>query len=343
MPVKLKLSVVDQSPIRMNGSAADALNETVALAKAVEKFGYARYWVAEHHNIANFAGTSPEILIGQIAANTRSINVGSGGVMLTHYSAFKVAEVFNMLNLFFPGRIELGLGRAPGSDQLTASALSFPSPPLGPQHYPKQVSDVLNFLTDKHVEENPFSNVTIGHKGQSVPKVWLLGSKYESAFMAAQMGLPFAYAHFFGMGSSEGPLIVDAYRKNFEPSEFLAEPLVNVGVHVVCADTDEEAKRLSASRNLGRLFSITGRAKGIPSPEFASNYQYMIDELEFVQNYAKNCVDGSPHTVKQALDKISEDYQTPDLSIVTICHDYQDREYSYRLVAEVCELGAGAV
>ena len=338
MSANLKLSVVDQSPIRMDGSASDALNETVALAKAAERFGYSRYWVAEHHNIANFAGNAPEILIGQIAANTKTINVGSGGVMLTHYSAFKVAEVFNMLNLFFPGRIELGLGRAPGSDQVTASALSFPSPPTGPQHYPKQVSDVLNYLTDQHTDDNLFSNVTVGHKGDTVPKVWLLGSKYESAFMAAQMGLPFAYAHFFGMGSSEGPMIVDAYRKNFVASDFLPEPLVNVGVHVLCADTDEEARRLAASRNLGRLFSITGRAKGIPSPEFASNYQYMIDELEFVQNYAKNCVDGSPSTVKKALEKISGDYQTKDLSIVTICHGYQEREYSYQLVADTCGL-----
>ena len=336
MSVDFRLSVVDQSPIRMEGSAADALNETVELAKAAESFGYSRYWVAEHHNIANFAGNAPEILIGQIAANTQSISVGSGGVMLTHYSAFKVAEVFNMLNLFFPGRIELGLGRAPGSDQVTASALAFPSPPVGPQHYPKQVSDVLNYLTDGHADENLFSNVTIGHKGENVPSVWLLGSKYESAFMAAQMGLPFAYAHFFGMGSSEGPLIVDAYRKNFVASEFLTEPLVNVGVHVLCADTDEEAKRLASSRNLGRLFSITGRAKGIPSPEFAANYQYMVDELEFVQNYARNCVDGSPATVKDALTKISNDYQTTDLSIVTICHGYQEREYSYKLVAEAC-------
>lgn len=341
MSNQLKLSVVDQSPIRMDGSATDALNETVRLAKAVESFGYSRYWVAEHHNIANFAGTSPEILIGQIAANTKSINVGSGGVMLTHYSAFKVAEVFNMLNLFFPGRIELGLGRAPGSDQLTASALSFPDPPTGPQHYPKQVSDILNYFTETHSKENPFHNVTIGHKGDSVPRVWLLGSKYESAFMAAQMGLPFAYAHFFGMGSSEGPMIVDAYRKNFIPSEFVSEPLVNVGVHVICADTDEEALRLATSRNLGRLFSITGRAKGIPSPEFASNYQYMIDEMEFVQNYSQNCVDGSPSKVKASLQQISESYETSDLSIVTICHGYKDREYSYKLVAEACGIGPG--
>jgi luciferase family oxidoreductase group 1 len=333
---KLKLSVVDQSPIRMNGTAADALNETVKLAKAVESFGYSRYWVAEHHNIANFAGTSPEILIGQIAANTEHITVGSGGVMLTHYSAFKVAEVFNMLNLFFPGRIELGLGRAPGSDQITAAALAFPSSPLGAQHYPRQVTDILSYFTDSHKEENLFSNLTIGQKAGPIPNVWLLGSKYESAYMAAQMGLPFAYAHFFGMGSSEGPLIVDAYRQNFVPSQFLSKPLVNVGVHVICAETKEEAERLAASRNLGRLFSITGRAKGIPSPEYASNYQYMVDEQEFVQNYAKNCVDGDPETVANALNIISDNYETNDLSIVTICHSYQDRENSYKLVAQAC-------
>jgi alkanesulfonate monooxygenase SsuD/methylene tetrahydromethanopterin reductase-like flavin-dependent oxidoreductase (luciferase family) len=156
--------------------------------------------------------------------------------------------------------------------------------------------------------------------------------------MAAQMGLSFAYAHFFGTGAQDGPDIVEGYRKNFQPSEYLAEPQVNVGVHVVCADTEEEALNIAASRNLARLFSVTGRAKGIPSVEDARNYQYLTDEEVFVQQYGRNCVDGDPDQVKAKLMSISERYETADLSIVTICHSYQDRVKSYELVAGAFDL-----
>ena len=337
MSQKLMLSVVDQSPVRDGGTAGDALWETVNLAVAVEGWGYQRYWLAEHHSLPNFAGTSPEILIGQVAARTKSIRVGSGGVMLSHYSALKVAENFRMLDSLYPGRIDLGVGRAPGSDQLTAAALSYPSHPKEIHHYPQQVLDVVGHLSGGLEEDHPFSDVKAGPgRPNTVPEVWLLGSRYESAYLAARLGLPFAYAHFFGSGAQEGPSIVEGYRKNFQPSERLTEPKVNVGVQVLCAETEEEALRIASSRNLGRLKSVLGRSNGVPPIEEAMAYQYRADEWAFVQTYARNCVDGDPQQAKERLESIAEAYQTNDLSVVTICYNFADRLRSYELVAEAC-------
>lgn len=340
MSEQLILSVVDQSPVRAGSTAGEALRDTIELAAVVEELGYQRYWLAEHHSLPSFAGTSPEVLIGQVAARTKKIRVGSGGVMLSHYSAFKVAENFRMLESLYPGRIDLGIGRAPGSDQITAAALSFPGNPREIRHFPRQVVDLLGHLNGTLEDGHLFSQVHAAPgELQTAPDVWLLGSRYESAFMAAQLGLPFAYAHFFGIGVEEGPAIVANYRHNFQSSEYLSEPKVNVGVQVVCADTEEEALRISSSRNLSRLQNITGRGKGIPSIEEAVNYQYNPDELAFVQQYQRVCGDGDRQQVKQHLDDIAELYQTPDLSVVTITHDFADRVRSYELVAEVCGIG----
>jgi len=256
--------------------------------------------------------------------------------MLSHYSSFKVAENFRLLEALYPGRIDLGIGRAPGSDQLTAAALAYPGSPRDISHFPRQITDLLGHLSGGLEEGHPFSTIKAGPSSNppSIPQVWLLGSRTESAHMAAQLGLPFAYAHFFRSGAEQGPAIVDAYRKNFKPSEHLSEPLANVGVHVVCAETEEEAFKVASSRNLGRLYSITGRAKGIPSIEEAQNYPYQSNELAYVDQYRKICVDGDPAQCRERLEEISEWYQTPDLSIVTICHLYQDRLKSYQLLSE---------
>ena len=338
MSQQLVLSVVDQSPVRAGESAGQALRDTIALAVEVEKMGYRRYWLAEHHSLPNFAGTSPEILIGQVAAHTNTIRVGSGGIMLSHYSALKVAENFRMLGALYPGRIDLGIGRAPGSDQITAAALSFPGHPKEIRHFPRQVVDLLGFLNDDLEDGHFFSSISAGPGEPEVPDVWLLGSRYESANMAAQLGLPFAYAHFFGITVEEGPAIVENYRKNYQPSEHFPEPQINVGVHVVCAESENEAMRLSASRNLSRLFNITGRGKGIPSAEEAASYVYQSNEAAFVKQYQDVCIDGDPEQVKAGLENIAEMYQTPDLSVVTITHGLADRVHSYELVAEVCGL-----
>ena len=335
---ELTLSVVDQSPVKAGSTAAEALRETIELAVAAEALGYKRYWLAEHHNLQSFAGTSPEILIGHVAARTSTIRVGSGGVMLPHYSALKVAENFRILESLYPGRIDLGIGRAPGSDQITAEALAYPKRPHDIQHFPQQVSDLLGYLSDNLDSGHPFAGVRAGPGRTTVPDVWLLGSRYESAFLASQLGLPFAYAHFFGIGVEDGPAIVEAYRSNFQPSAYHSEPKVNVGVQVLCADTQQEALRLGASRDLARLQSVIGEAKGVPPVEEAISYPYLSNEADFVEQYRRTCIDGDPQQVKDGLEAIAERYQTSDLSVVTICYGFADRVRSYALVAEACRI-----
>jgi len=334
----LHLSVVDQSPIREGGTAADALRETIALAVATETMGYERYWVAEHHNVANFASTSPEILVGQIAAHTRSIRVGSGGVMLSHYSAFKVAENFRLLETLYPGRIDLGIGRAPGSDHLTAAALSYPGRPRDISYFPEQVTDLLGYLGDDLDRQHPFAGVHAGPGKGTMPDVWLLGSHTESAYLAAMLGLPFSYAHFFAIEVEDGPAIVEGYRRHFRPSASLSEPRVNVAVHVLCAETEAESKRLATSRNLAKLKNALGQRGPVPSVDTALAYHYRPQELAYIAQFSHSYIDGDPQQVKTSLEAIAERYQTTDLSVVTICYGFAERVRSYELVAEACGL-----
>jgi len=324
--------------VRQGGTAGDALRETIELARATEKLGYERFWVAEHHNLPGFAGTAPEIMIGQIAARTNTIRVGSGGVMLSHYSALKVAETFRVLESLYPGRIDLGIGRAPGSDPRTAAALAYPGGVRDISYFPEQVDDVLAYLADEIDPAHPFAGVHAGPTPATMPEVWLLGSGIDSAHLAAQRGLPFSYAYFFGMGVEHGPTIVESYRRHFRPSAFLSEPQVNVAVQVLCAETEEEAKRLAASRNLVRLRIITGRRSGVPPVEEALAYPYTPQERAYLAEFTRANVDGNPQQVKAKLEAIAELYQTTDLSIVTICYDFTARVRSYELVAEVCEI-----
>jgi len=333
---KLTLSVVDQSPVRQGGTAGDALRETIELARATEKLGYQRFWVAEHHNLPGFAGTAPEIMIGQIAARTNTMRVGSGGVMLSHYSALKVAETFRMLESLYPGRIDLGIGRAPGSDPRTAAALAYPGGVRDISYFPEQVDDVLAYLADERDPAHPFAGVHAGPTPATMPEVWLLGSGIDSAHLAAQRGLPFSYAYFFGIGVEHGPTIVESYRRYFRPSAFLSEPQVNVAVQVLCAETEEEAKRLAASRNLVRLRIVTGRRSGVPPVEEALAYPYTPQERAYLAEFTRANVDGNPQQVKAKLEAIAELFHTTDLSIVTICYDFTARVRSYELVAEVC-------
>jgi luciferase family oxidoreductase group 1 len=249
---ELSLSVLDQSPIRHGGTAAQALQETVELARAAEGFGYRRYWVAEHHNTASFAGTAPEILVGQIAARTSTIRVGSGGVMLSHYSALKVAETFRMLAAFYPGRIDVGIGRAPGSDPTTALALAYPKAVADLNAFPDQVADLAGYLSGHLPEGHPFAGIAAqpGPPASGGPALWLLGSSDYSARLAALLGLPFAFADFFGNAGDIGPQVAALYRRQFQPSAYLQEPKLTVAVHVICAPTAEQAHHIGASMRL---------------------------------------------------------------------------------------------
>jgi len=330
------LSVVDQSPMRRGGTPSEALAETVKLAQEVEELGYQRYWVAEHHSSPSFAGTSPEVLIGQIAAHTRSIRVGSGGVMLSHYSALKVAEQFRILDSFFPGRIDLGVGRAPGSDQLTAAALAYPRRQAEIQHFPQQVLDLLGFINGEIDESHPFAKIHVqpGPKPDSAPEVWLLGSSTYSAQLAAQLGLPFSFADFFGNTGDFGPTVVEIYRSEFKTSRFLSEPKVNVTVQVICAPTEEEAVLLGASRNLNRVAWFMGMEHGLLPPEEAAAYPLTEEAKQYVESYSRGYRDSTPEQVRDWMVEAADRYQTRDVGVVTNCYSFEARVRSYRLLAE---------
>ncbi len=335
---ELSLSVLDQSPIRQGGSAAQALRETVTLAQTTERLGYKRYWVAEHHNTASFAGTAPEILIGQIAANTSSIRVGSGGVMLSHYSALKVAETFRLLSAFYPGRIDLGIGRAPGSDQQTAAALAYPRRMADINTFPRQVIDLAGFLAGEMPADHPFAEIEAQPgPGVAVPEIWLLGSSDYSANLAALLGLPFAFADFFGSAGDIGPQVAELYRQEFKPSKYLQAPRLSVAVHVICAETAERAHFIASSMRLMVAQLRTGSTRtAILPPEEASKQELDIVQGHFVDGFTKHFIEGNPEQVRTQLNATAERYGTNDLIIATNCFSFEDRVRSYQLVAEAC-------
>jgi len=335
-----RLSVLDQSPIRTGATPADAIRETIELAELCDRLGYHRYWLAEHHNTLGLAGTSPEILIGQVASRTHQIRVGSGGVMLSHYSALKVAENFRLLETLFPGRIDLGIGRAPGSDQLTSMALAHGPGALPLEQFPTRIRDVLGFLDGTLPPDHPFARIRAMPAGGTMPEVWLLGTSTESASFAAYFGLPFSFAHF--ITAEGGPEAMDVYRANFRPSQWLAEPLGSIGVFCLAADTREEAERLTASRDLWILQLYKGERGTYPTPEQALAYQFTDRERAFVRASRNRTVSGTPDEVRARLIALGETFGVSEFVIVTICHDFAARKRSYELIAEAFALQAAA-
>ncbi len=345
MSRELLLSVVDQSPVREGGTAAEALHESVELARAVERFGYERYWVTEHHNTGSVAGAAPEILIGQIAARTHTIRVGSAGVMLTHYSALKVAETFRILSAFYPGRIDLGIGRAPGSDQLTAAALAHPRPQADVARFPQQVTDLLAFLEDHLPSDHPFAAIRVqpGPAPEQLPEVWLLGSSDYSARLAATLGLPFAFADFFGYAGSQGPQAAGLYRQLFRPSKYLGEPRFNVTVQALCAETDARARFVGSSRRLQVARTRTGdRRRPMEPPDEALELVNDPEAGPVIAGFTTHMIEGGPQAVRRGLLEAADRYGTTDVGIATHTYFFEDRVRSYQLIAAEFGLAAPA-
>ncbi|MBI1847176.1 MAG: LLM class flavin-dependent oxidoreductase [Candidatus Rokubacteria bacterium] len=330
------LSVLDQSPVRSGGTAADAIHETLELAALADRLGYHRYWLAEHHSTRGLADASPEILITQVAARTARIRVGSGGVMLTHYSALKVAENFRMLEALFPGRIDLGIGRAPGSDQRTAQALRHGPGALGIEHFPGQVADLVAFLRDDVPPGHPFRGIHAMPAGPSTPEVWLLGSSDESAAIAAHLGTAFSFAHF--INADGGAEITRAYTRQFTPSPSLAAPRASLAVFAVCAESEAEARRLAQSRDLFVVRLYTGRPGAYPSVEEAEAYPYSPHEWAIVEHARRRRVAGTPEQVRTRLEALAAEYGVDEVMVVTITHDFKARLRSYELIAQAFEL-----
>lgn len=332
------LSVLDQSPIRSGATPAQAVQETLRLAELADRLGYRRYWLAEHHSSGGLAGSAPEILVGRVAALTSSIRVGAGGVMLSHYSALKVAENFRMLETLFPGRIDLGIGRAPGSDQLTARALAQGPGALGFEHFPAQVRDLIGFLDESLPAEHPFARIRAMPRGPTSPEVWLLGSSDQSAALAAYFGCRFSFAHF--INAEGGEAVMQAYREHFRPSAALDRPAGSIGVFVICADSEAEAARLARSRDLWMLRLRRGETQPVPTVEEAENYPYTDHERAVVRYNRRRTIAGAPEQVRDRLLELGRAYGVDEFVVVTICHEFEDRLRSYELLAQAFDLKA---
>jgi luciferase family oxidoreductase group 1 len=330
--VALALSVLDQAPVPDGSTAAEALQQTLALARATEALGYRRYWVAEHHGTRSLAATAPEVLVGAVAGATSSIRVGSGGVLLSHYSPLKVAEVFRTLAALHPGRIDLGIGRTPGADPVTEAALQYLPGVPGDERYPDKVVDLIGFLHDRLEAEHPFAAVRAMPDGVPAPAVWMLGSSSHSGAAAAYLGQRFAFAHF--ITPAFGPRVVDAYRRGFQPSEEVPAPEALVAVGVVCAETDAEAARLARSAEVwGLRPEGTERGTLLSLEDAAARTLTALEEAKVAQSRAARIV-GGPARVRDELLALAAAYGVHELMLVTVCHDAGARRRSYELVAE---------
>ncbi|HET6949893.1 MAG TPA: LLM class flavin-dependent oxidoreductase [Acidimicrobiales bacterium] len=332
------LSVLDLAPVGEGSTPAAALRNALALAAEAERLGYRRYWVAEHHNMPGIASSAPAVLLAHAAGVTDTIRLGSGGVMLPNHSSLVVAEQFGMLEALHPGRIDLGIGRAPGTDQLTARALRRAPRGLAGDDFPEQLVELFGYFTGAFPEGHPYRAVTAVPGLGSRPAIWLLGSSDYSARAAGVLGLPFSFAHHFAAGNTGAALA--AYRAEFRPSDDLDAPYVMLGVNVLCAETDERARWLAGPGALAFLRLRSGRPGRYPTPEEAAAHRFTPQEREVVRGWTSSHIVGSPGTVREGLAALVARTGADELMVTTLTHGADDRLTSYRLVAEA--VGAGA-
>lgn len=328
----IALSVLDQSPVPHGSTTAGALQDTLALAGEAERLGYRRYWLAEHHNTSSLAGSAPEVLAAAVASRTSVIRVGAGGILLPHYSPLKVAEAFRVLEGLFPGRVDLGLGRADGTDAVAAAALRRGPSAVTEDEYPGQVVDLLGFLDGTFGGDHPLAGVRAMPAGPTSPEVWVLGSSSYGAGLAARMGLAFSFAQF--VSPAFGPQILATYRRQFRPSSRCPEPRASVSVSVICADTEAEAERLAISYDVWHLRPEGGRRGPLLSVEDAEAHLVSDTERELLGQGRRRRLVGAPERVRAALVDLTARYGVDELVIRTITFDPAARTRSYRLLAE---------
>jgi luciferase family oxidoreductase group 1 len=327
----LRLSVLDQSPVSQGSTGGDALRNSVDLARLAEQLGYSRYWVAEHHATPMLACASPEVLIAAIGSATSSIRVGSGGVMLPHYSPLKVAETFSMLSGLYGERIDLAVGRAPGSDPVTAFALQRDRRTASPDDFPDQLAELIAYVHDRMPVTHRFARLARLPGGTIRPDVWLLGSSPQSGVWAAELGLPYAFADFINPGGAE---IARRYRQDFKPSPTHAEPYVVAAIWALCAETDAEAQRLAASSRMAFTLFLQGRLIPVPpvdlALEFIAQHPHEVEAL----GQRRRWLVGSPATVVPGIEAAAQEYGADEMMIVTITHAHAARRRSYELIAQ---------
>ena len=327
----LPLSVLDLTPVPAGADGRRALENSVDLARAVEGWGYRRHWLAEHHNLPGMASSAPEILIGRIAAATSRIRVGAGGVMLPNHSPLHVAETFKVLEALHPGRIDLGIGRAPGTDGLTAMALRRSAAPPGADDFPAQLMDLIHLGGEGLPPDHPFHGVRAEPVDVPLPPIWMLGSSDYGARVAAALGTGFAFArHMNPRGAEEA---MNLYRDAFRPSPALAEPRAILAVSAVCADDADHARHLAMSLALGVVRMRAGRPGPLPTPEEAAAHDYSPHEQEQVRRYMRAQVLGDPAEVAERLRTLAEATRADEVMVMTGVHDHAARLESYERIA----------
>jgi len=347
----MKLSVLDQSPVISGHSAAQAIAETLKLARRADELGYHRYWLAEHHAIGALADPCPEILLARLGAETKRIRVGTGGVLLPYYSAFKIAEVFRMLEALYPGRIDLGIGRAPGGDQRTARAVGgghFPDA----EQFPQQVWELVGYLDGTLPGDHPNRKLRVQPEGptespvgQIAPELWLLGSSDYSGLLAAQLGVRFSFAHF--INAQGGELVTRAYKERFQarttdsegPAPRETAPRAAVCCFVICAESDAEAERLAKVVDSRRLDMAYNLDTPVPTQAQAEKRTFNTEERAHIQSQRARLVHGSAGTCREKLLAIAERFSADELMVLTITGDYATRLDSYVRLAKAFRLG----
>jgi luciferase family oxidoreductase group 1 len=331
MASNLRLSVLDQTPVAEGSTAAQALRDSIDLARLADRLGFHRYWVAEHHGGGLVGGPSPEVLIGPIAAATSRLRVGSGGVMLPHYSPFKVAENFGVLAGLFPGRIDLGIGRAAGTDPMTTQVLQRDRSRGMPDDFPEQLRELLAYFERGFPADHPLARLAESLPGgPETPETWLLGSSQQSAIWAGELGLPYAFADFI---NPRGVPYAETYRAGFTPSRRLATSRIAVAVRAIVAETEVEAERLAASWRMAFDLLRRGRPVPVPTPEKAERYFELHDYESETPGSKPRRLTGTASQVRAEIEEIAAAYGADEAIVVTITHDHQARRRSYELLA----------
>lgn len=337
MPLPLPLSVLDLAPVVSGATSAQTIRNSIALASLCDRLGYIRYWFAEHHNMPMIAATTPALLIALAAPGTERIRFGAGGVMLPNHSPLQVAEAYRMLAAMWPGRIDLGLGRAPGTDSATALALRRAPEALGANDFPEQLAELLAFSGGGFPPGHPFRGVRAMPEDAPLPPLWLLGSSGYSAQLAAQTGHGFGFAAHFSPEAPDGPML--AYRTRFRPGA-LPRPHAILALAVICADSTKEAERLAAPMQLAWVRLRSGRIEALPSPEEALAHPYSPAERAIVEVYKRIQIVGDPVSVKASIEQLAARTQADEVMVTTVTHDAAARRRSYELLAQAFALPA---
>ena len=333
----IPLSVLDLAPVSEGSTPGDALRNSLDLASRVERLGFTRYWVAEHHNMPGIASSAPAVLLAHIASVTSTMRVGSGGVMLPNHSSLVVAEQFGTLEALHPGRVDLGIGRAPGTDQLTARALRRTGRPgRDVDDFPEQLVELFGYFDGRWPADHPYANITATPGLGNRPSIWMLGSSSYGAHAAGVLGLPYSFAHHFAAGNTLEA--ARTYRESFRPSAEIEASYLMLGVSVVCGETDEHARWLAGPGVLSFVRLRSGRPGRFPSPEEAAAYQYTPSEQALLQERMSSQIIGEPATVRAGLAELAERTGADELMIITMVHSHPDRVRSYELVAEAVGL-----